>query len=55
MKTEIEKIACDACKREIPKSVAIAFEGADYVYHFCCPDCRDHYFARQPEAKPPKK
>lgn len=32
-------IECDHCHTTIPATVAISFEGADYIYHFCGPQC----------------
>jgi len=34
-------IECDYCHTRIAATVALSFEGADYVYHFCGPQCRD--------------
>ena len=45
-------ISCDICKKEIPTSVAVSMEGKEYVFHFCGPDCRDHYFEEHPELNP---
>lgn len=49
-----EKISCEFCKKEIPKSVVINVEGAEYTFHFCCPDCHDHFFAKNPELRAEK-
>ena len=38
-----EKIPCEQCKKHIPKSAAVTFEGADYTFHFCCPKCLDYW------------
>jgi hypothetical protein len=32
-------IECNHCHARITASVALNFEGADYVYHFCGPQC----------------
>ena len=32
-------IECNHCHTEIPATVALSFEGADYIYHFCGPQC----------------
>ena len=32
-------LECDHCHTEVPATVALSFEGADYVYHFCGPQC----------------
>lgn len=34
-------IACDYCHTETAATVALSFEGADYIYHFCGPQCLD--------------
>lgn len=36
-------IACNVCLKEIPRSVAQSAEGADYVYHFCGPECYERW------------
>lgn len=30
---------CDYCHAKIPASVAVGLDGADYIYHFCGPQC----------------
>ncbi|HEY8709227.1 MAG TPA: DUF3330 domain-containing protein [Burkholderiaceae bacterium] len=32
-------IECSHCHTEIAATVALNFEGADYIYHFCGPQC----------------
>lgn len=32
-------IECAHCHAEVSASVALGFEGADYLYHFCGPAC----------------
>ncbi len=32
-------IRCNHCHTEIPATAAFSFEGADYIYHFCGPQC----------------
>ncbi len=32
-------IECDHCHARIPATVALSFEGAEYIYHFCGPLC----------------
>ena len=32
-------IECEYCRTRIPATVALSFEGADYIYHFCGPQC----------------
>jgi|GEM_PF-4085273 len=34
-------IVCDYCHTEIPATVALSFEGVDYIYEFCGPLCLD--------------
>jgi hypothetical protein len=50
--TEHKKLSCEICKKEIPRSVAVSAEGAEYVHHFCSEDCREHYFDGHPECRP---
>ena len=51
MTDDLDKISCETCKKEIPRDVAVTAEGAEYVYHYCCPDCMDHYAEEHPELK----
>ena len=39
---EIEKVHCEVCKKDIPTSVVITAEGAEYVHHFCSVECQEH-------------
>lgn len=32
-------LECNQCHTKIPATVALSFEGADYIYHFCGPQC----------------
>lgn len=32
-------IECNHCHTEIPATAALSFEGANYIYHFCGPQC----------------
>lgn len=36
---EVEKIACDICRKEVPLSEAKTPEAMDYVAHFCGLEC----------------
>jgi hypothetical protein len=36
---DVERVACDVCLREVPKSEAIVPEATDYVAYFCGLDC----------------
>lgn len=49
-----ETIACEICKKEIPKSAALQAEGEDYVLYFCDIKCLDYWKQGQvglPEGK----
>ena len=39
MTDENEKIACEVCKKMIPKAAAVHAEGEGYVHHFCDTSC----------------
>ena len=43
-----QKLECEYCHKEIPHSVAHSHEGPDYILHFCCEKCHDHYFKDHP-------
>ena len=34
-----EPLSCELCRKEIPGSARLTFEGADYTRHFCGNDC----------------
>ena len=36
---DLEKVACEVCLKEIPKSEATVPETEDYVVYFCGLDC----------------
>ena len=37
--SEIEKVSCDICRKEVPLSEAMIPEAEDYVAHFCGLEC----------------
>ncbi|NOZ10695.1 MAG: DUF3330 domain-containing protein [Gammaproteobacteria bacterium] len=41
--TEDEKVTCEICLKEIPKSAAKSEEANDYVAHFCGLDCYEKW------------
>ena len=47
MNKEPEKVACEVCKKLIPKDAAITHEGMDYTFHFCNVKCLDFWKERQ--------
>ncbi|WP_231480578.1 hypothetical protein [Thiomonas sp. FB-Cd] len=36
---ERDLVECDRCHQLIARTACLTFEGADYIYHFCGPDC----------------
>lgn len=52
---EPEKVACQVCLREIPKSVAESLEGPQYVYYFCGADCYAAWQDKSRDWRPEKK
>jgi hypothetical protein len=48
---KVEKIACDVCRKMIPKATALHAEGKDYVLYFCDIECLDYWKANQPKKK----
>lgn len=47
MNKEPEKIACEVCKKLIPRDAAITHEGMDYTLHFCDIKCLDYWKEEQ--------
>lgn len=41
-----ERVACEVCLKEIPRSEAAVAEVADYVAYFCGLDCYDKWQAK---------
>lgn len=41
--TEIEKVPCEICLKEIPRSEAKIEEACDYVMYFCGLDCYEKW------------
>jgi len=37
--SEVEKVSCDICLKEVPLSESVIPEAADYVAHFCGLEC----------------
>ena len=50
---EIERVACEICLREVPKSEAIVPEAADYVAYFCGLHCYE-LWKNLPDEPPPE-
>lgn len=49
-----ERVSCEVCLKEIPKSEAAMAEARDYVAYFCGLDCYQIWMAqRTAEAPPP--
>jgi hypothetical protein len=36
---KLDKVACDVCLTEIPKSVAVSSEADEYTQYFCGTEC----------------
>ncbi len=36
---DVERVACEVCLKEVPKSEATVPEATDYVVYFCGLDC----------------
>lgn len=41
--SKVELVSCDVCRKEVPLSVALVPEAADYVAHFCGLDCYEKW------------
>jgi hypothetical protein len=42
-----EKVSCEVCKKEVPRSAAVNFEVKDYVAHFCGLECYAQWKGRE--------
>lgn len=43
MDQDKEKIACQVCRKEIPKAVALHPAGQEYILNFCSTECLDFW------------
>jgi len=50
-KHDHDKIACQVCKKVIPKGAAVHAEGEEYVHYFCNTECLDYWKKESPEKK----
>ncbi len=41
--SEVEKIPCDVCRKEVPLSEAMIPEAEEYVAHFCGLECYEKW------------
>ena len=41
--SDVEKVACSVCLKEIPRSEAEIEEASDYVLYFCGLDCYEKW------------
>lgn len=48
--TDANKVSCDVCLKEIPKSEAKVEEAADYVAYFCGLECYDKWHKENDKA-----
>jgi Domain of unknown function (DUF3330) len=40
---DVERVACEVCLKEVPKSEATVPEATDYVVYFCGLDCYEKW------------
>ena len=50
--SEVEKVPCDVCRKEVPLSEAKISEAADYVAHFCGMECYAQWKKGSERARP---
>ncbi len=55
MTSEEKTIACDICKKEIPKAAALHPEGEEYVLNFCSIECLDYWKEEQEKNQQEKR
>lgn len=46
---ELDKVACEICLTEIPKSVAVSSEADEYTQYFCGTECYTKWRSEQNE------
>ena len=48
--TDMQRVACQICQKEVPKSEAKVSEATDYIMYFCGLDCYERW--KSESAKP---
>ena len=48
-------LVCNVCRKEIPSSSAVTFEGGDYAVHFCGLGCLETWKAHQWKGERPEQ
>ena len=41
--SEVEKVSCAICRKEVPLTAAVIPEAADYMAHFCGLECYEEW------------
>lgn len=49
-----ERVSCEICLKEVPKSGAAMSEARDYVAYFCGLDCYQKWMQQRAAEAPPK-
>lgn len=49
--TELEKVACEVCLKEVPTSEARIREAQDYVLYYCGLECYERWAKMRPQDK----
>ena len=47
---DVERVPCEVCRKEVPKSESVVPEAADYLIHFCGLDCFDKWKQQRSES-----
>lgn len=47
---EVDRVACEVCLKEVPKSEAVVPEASDYVAYFCGLECYEVWRRQRDEA-----
>ena len=45
---EVQRVRCEVCRKEVPRSEAVVPEATDYVLYFCGLDCYERWKSGQP-------
>ena len=40
---DVERVPCEVCRKEVPKSESVVPEASDYLIHFCGLECYDKW------------
>ena len=50
-----ERVSCEVCRKDVPKSESVVPEASDYLMHFCGLDCYEKWKQRETPDDQPRR